>query len=450
VQRLVAWFAALSVLISTAASGAGLVVSGEIHGAIGPASASYLTRVLDAGRRAEAELIVVSIDTPGGLDTAMREMIQAILASPVPVALFVAPRGARAASAGTYLLYASHVAAMAPGTNVGAATPVAIGIGGRESPGEDKGAEDDKKPPKSGRDTMEAKAMRDAAAYLRSLAEMRGRNAEWAQKAVVESDSLSASEALKLKVIDVIATDVPDLLRQLNGRSVEVPGGKRTLALSGAGVRAIELNWKEGLLTVIANPNIALLLLMAGVYGLLIEFYVPGTALPGVVGAISLLLGLYGLALLPINVAGAALLVLGVALMVGEIFLPSFGALGIGGVAAFVAGGFLLIDAEVPGFTVSWRLLLPLAAANVAVIIGVGAFAMRARRRPSVAGAEAMVGASAEALEDFERDGWVRAHGERWRARTAVPLKRGETARIAHVDGLVLELEPSTRQGEGR
>ena len=435
-------FLAALLLLPCAAFGKTVVVA-EIRGAISPASAAYFLRALDEAKQKQADLLVLKLDTPGGLDTAMREMIQGILASPVPVATYVAPSGARAASAGTYILYASHIAAMAPGTNVGAATPVAIGIGGESG-----------KPPEDGKgralpgSAMEKKAVQDAAAYLRSLAQLRGRNAEWAEKAVREAESLSAEDAAKLKVVDLVAADLPDLLRRIDGRSVKLAEGEATLALAGAAIVTVERNWKERLLAAVADPNIALILLMLGVYGLLFEFYTPGFGVAGVIGAISLLLALYGLAMLPINAVGALLLLAGIALMAAEAFMPGFGVLGVGGIAAFVAGSLMLIDADIPGMEISLAFVLPLAAASALVLAGIGAFALRARRRPTVAGAEAMVGATAVAMEDFEREGWVQAFGERWRARSDTDIKRGAKAKIVAVDGLTLVVQPE-RKGEG-
>ncbi|MEZ5616412.1 MAG: nodulation protein NfeD [Rhodocyclaceae bacterium] len=445
-KRLLSLAAAL--LLSLPAFAATVKVA-EIHGAISPASAAYFLRALDEAQRAKADLLVLRLDTPGGLDSAMREMIQGILASPVPVATFVAPSGARAASAGTYLLYASHVAAMAPGTNLGAATPVAIGIGGDAGkPGGAKPA-DDKDDKGQGRASsggaMEKKAVHDAAAYIRSLAQLRGRNAEWAERAVREAESLSAEEALKLKVIDFIAADLPELLQKAEGRKVKLAAGEATLALSAAAVVTVERNWKERLLAAIADPNIALILMMLGVYGLLFEFYTPGFGVAGIIGAICLLLALYALAMLPINATGALLVLLGIALMATEAFVPSFGAFGIGGIFAFVAGSLMLIDADVPGLQVSLAFIVPLAAASALVLGGVGAFALRSRRRPMVAGVEAMAGGTAEALEDFAQEGWVLAFGERWHARSASPLKSGERARIVAVDGLTLVVEPEDK-----
>lgn len=422
-----------------------LVVTGELRGAVSPASAAYFERLLDEARDRKADAVVLYIDTPGGLDEAMRRMIQRILASPVPVAAFVHPSGARAASAGMYLLYASHIAAMAPGTNLGAATPVAVGGRGGERPaGNGKSGEEPAPSP------MEAKAVQDAAAYVRSLAELRGRNADWAEKAVRDADSVSASVALRLKVIDVVAADGPELLRRIDGRTVTMDGGRtQRLDLTRADVVEVEPNWKEALLARIADPNIALILLMAGVYGLLFEFYSPGLAVPGVLGGICLLLAFYGLALLPVNWVGAALVLLGVALMVSEAFVPSFGVLGIGGIVAFVAGGLMLVDPNVTGVAVSWELLVPFALLSGLAAAAAGVLAVRARRGPQVSGREAMIGATAKALEDIDGEGWVWAFGERWRARSAAPLVRGARVRVVALEGLTLVVEPID-QGEAK
>jgi membrane-bound serine protease (ClpP class) len=416
----------------------------EIQGAISPASAAYFLRALDEAQNSRADLLVLKLDTPGGLDSAMREMIQGILASPVPVATFVSPSGARAASAGTYILYASHVAAMAPGTNLGAATPVAIGIGGDAGkPAEKKAGEDENSAPSGS--AMEKKAVHDAAAYIRSLAQLRGRNAEWAERAVRQAESLSAEEAVKMKVADFVAADLPDLLRQANGRSVKLAAGVATLALEGATAAVTVPNWKERLLMAVANPNIALILMMLGVYGLLFEFYTPGFGVAGIIGAISLLLALYALAMLPINATGALLLLLGIVLMATEAFMPSFGAFGIGGIVAFTAGALMLIDGDQPGLEISLAFVVPLAATSALVLFGIGAFALRARRQPAVTGVESMTGGTVEALEDFEHEGWVLALGERWKARSETPLARGAQARIVEVQGLTLIIKPESK-----
>lgn len=428
-----------ALLLPVVASAATVKVA-EIRGGISPASAAYFLRALEDAQRARADLLVLKLDTPGGLDAAMREMIQGLLASPVPVATWVTPAGARAASAGTYLLYASHVAAMAPGTNLGAATPVAIGMG--SPPQDEKAKEKDKAP---GGSAMEKKAVHDAAAYIRGLAQLRGRNAEWAERAVREAESLSAEEALAQQVIDIVAADLDGLLRQADGRTVKLAAGEATLALAGAAIVAIGPNWQERLLMAVANPNVALILMMLGIYGLLFEFYTPGFGVAGIVGAICLLVGLYALAMLPLNAVGALLILLGIALMVTEAFMPSFGAFGIGGVVAFVAGALMLVDGDTPGLEISLAFVVPLAAASALLLGGVGAFALRSRKRPVVAGAEAMVGESAVALEAFAAEGWVWAHGERWHAKSATPLAQGARARIRAVEGLTLVVEPEEK-----
>ena len=442
------FFLAVALLLPLLAFPATVKVA-EIRGAISPATADYFLRALGEAQRARADLLVLKLDTPGGLDSSMREMIQGILASDVPVAVWVAPSGARAASAGTYLLYAAHVAAMAPGTNLGAATPVAIGIGGgkpgEEKPEKGKGEGKDDAPPGN---AMERKAVHDASAYIRSLAQLRGRNAEWGERAVREAESLSADEAVERKVADFIAADLPALLRGAEGRKVAVAGGEITLALDAAAVQTIERNWKERLLAAIADPNVALILMMLGVYGLLFEFYTPGFGVSGIIGSICLLLALYALAMLPVNAVGALLLVLGLGLMATEAFVPSFGAFGIGGIVAFVAGALMLIEGDVPGLQVSLAFIVPLAAVSALVLGGAGALALRSRRRPVVSGVEAMLGTTAEGLEAFEREGWVRASGERWRARSAAPLACGERARIVAVEGLLLVVEPEVGKGE--
>jgi membrane-bound serine protease (ClpP class) len=360
----------------------------------------------------------------------MREIIKAILASPVPVASFVAPSGARAASAGTYILYASHIAAMAPGTNLGAASPVFIG--GNEE--------------KKSADTMAKKATNDAVAYIRGFAQMRKRNAEWAEKAVREAVSLPADEALKLKVIDVVAPDVPALLK-----AVEQKFKMRT---ANAQVRQIEPDWRTNVLGVITNPSIAYILILVGAYALLFEFMNPGLVLPGVVGTIALLLALYGLHLLPVNYAGLALIFLGIGFMIAEAFFPAYGSLGIGGLAAFVVGSVMLIDEDTtfPGFDIPYALSAGVAVASAAFLLALFGMLARSRRVAVASGREQMIGASAEALEDFAREGWARVHGERWKVRlagaargAAGPVRRGERLRVQAIDGLTLQV---VREGD--
>jgi membrane-bound serine protease (ClpP class) len=388
-----------------------------VEGAIGPASADFVRRALTRAEKEKAQLVVLQMDTPGGLDTSMREMIKHILASPVPVATYVAPSGARAASAGTFILYASHHAAMAPGTNLGAASPVSVG-GSPQKDGK-----------KQEVDTMTKKVTNDAVAYIRSLAQLRGRNADWGEKAVREAVRLPAEEAVRLKVIDHVAADVPDLLKKL---------GK-----ANAPVVNVEVDWRTRILAVLTNPSVAYILILLGIYALIFEFTNPGLILPGVVGAICVLLAMYAFHLLPVNYAGLLLILLGVAFMVAEAFLPSFGSLGIGGLIAFVLGSIILIDADtVPtGFDIPYPLIGGVAAASAAFVFLVVGMAVRQRRRPVLTGREQMIGALAEALEDFEGEGWARVHGESWRVRANAPVRRGERLRVTAIDGLILTVE---------
>ena len=341
------------------------VIELTIEGVIGPATDDYVQRALDTASKQQAELVVILMDTPGGLDTAMRRIIKNIISSPIPVAVYVSPSGARAASAGTYILYASHIAAMAPGTNLGAATPVQFGGISPPSPKEKPKADEDKPKVESNSDAMKRKVINDAAAYIRGLAEMRGRNQEWAEKAVREAASLPASEALNLKVIDIIAPDMGSLLEQANGRQVEVQGHKRTIDTAGLTVIQLKPDWRSRLLGVITNPNVAYILMLIGIYGLIFEFSNPGAILPGTIGAISLLLALYSFQLLPINYAGMALILLGISLMIAEAFQPSFGILGIGGVISFVMGSIILMDTEAPGFGIDLSIIITFALISV-------------------------------------------------------------------------------------
>ena len=442
-----------------ATAAAPTVVVLNVDGAISPGTADYVVRGLKSAAEKSAELVVLKMDTPGGLDTSMRQIIKQIIASPVPVVAFVAPDGARAASAGTYILYASHVAAMAPATNLGAATPVMIGIGATPGSGEQRQNEDQKKehdkndknagakpvPAKQAAPltAMEHKLVNDASAYIRSLAQMRGRNVEWAEKAVREAVSLTASEALKLKVIEVIAPDVPDLLRQLDGRKVNVLGIERTLQLTGARIVALEPDWRSRLLSTIADPSLAYLLMLAGVFGIFFEFSNPGFILPGVIGAISLLLALFAFQVLPINYVGLVLIFLGIAFMTAEVYLSTFGVLGVGGIVAFVMGSVMLIDTDIAGYGVPWSIVVPVAVASALFIFLAVSVALKARTRPVVSGQEEMIGHSGEVLEDFDgKDGRARVHGESWRIRSRQPLQRGQEIKVVHMEGLILDVEP--------
>lgn len=429
----------------------------SINDAIGPASADYLIRGFEQAKSEQAQLVVIHLDTPGGLDSSMREIIKAILASPVPVASFVAPDGARAASAGTYILYASHVAAMAPGTNLGAATPVHIGglPGAPKDPGAPPAAPTgDKQPAPSEQDTLTRKQVNDAAAYIRSLAQLRGRNAEWAEQAVRDAVSLPANEALRLKVIDRVANDLPDLLRQLDGKTLEAAGQTVQLHTANAVLIERQPDWRTRLLAVITNPSVALILIMVGVYGLMFEFMSPGTGVGGVVGGICLLLALYALQLLPVNYAGAGLILLGVAFMIAEAFMPSFGVVGFGGIVAFVVGAVILMDTDVPGYGIALPLILFLALLSAVLLGGVLGMAMKARKRALVSGDAELIGSLATVMAVNDRDpfiGSVQAQGEQWQAQSQTPLQVGQHVRVISRKGVLLDVSAAAEtvaQGE--
>lgn len=416
----------------------------HLDGAIGPASADYLSRALDRAAKRGAPLVIMRLDTPGGLDTSMRAMIRDILASPVPVATYVSPSGARAASAGTFLLYASHVAAMAPGTNVGAATPVQIGGVPAPDQGTDKDARDKASTP---RNPMDAKAVNDAAAYIRALAELRGRNADWAEKAVREAASLSASAALREDVIDIEAKSVADLLAQAHGRIVTVGGNSITLATRGLGMEEVRPGWRTELLSAITNPNVALILMMVGIYGLIFEFMSPGFFAPGTIGAICLLTGLYALAALPVNFAGLALIALGIGLLVAEMYVASFGTLGLGGAVALMLGATILVDTDVPEFRVSWSSIAGITVASVVFMLLVARLALASRRARIVSGREDMVGVRGVVEDWGDRQGHVFVRGERWNAAGAAPLGKGQDVRVTALEGLTLHVEPEPPHG---
>lgn len=434
----------------------------RIDGPIGPATSHYISVGLDQAREQGHALVILQMDTPGGLDTSMRDIVKDILASPVPVVTFVAPQGARAASAGTYILYASHVAAMAPATNLGSATPVPIGGQPPPSPLEPEEGESDKqkadetddadqekdakpsadKPARLPDGAMERKVINDAVGYIRGLAELRGRNADWAEKAVREGANLQASAALEQKVIDLIAEDTAELLTKLDGRVLKLGASEQKLATRNLTVERLEPDWRTELLSVLTNPTVAYGLLLIGIYGLLFEGYNPGAVLPGVAGAICLLLALFAFQILPVNYAGLALIALGTMLVVAEAFVPSFGTLGVGGVIAFVIGSIMLFDTNVPGFEIALPLIGGVATAAALVLAGSVWLFNRARRRPVVTGVEQIVGTEAEALADFAETGNVRLGGEIWSARSSAPIRAGQRVRVVRMEGLLLHVEP--------
>lgn len=425
---------------------AGSIVVLTVNDAIGPANADYVVRGLTRAQTEGAQLVVIKLDTPGGLDTSMRLIIKAILANPLPVASFVAPSGARAASAGTYILYASHIAAMTPGTNLGAATPVQIGglRGTAPDPARPPAAPaTDKNSPPEPLDTLARKQINDAAAYIRGLAQLRGRNADWAEQAVRESLSLSADEALKLKVVDYVANDMADLLKQLDGKSLNVAGQMLKLSTAGAALIDHAPDWRTQLLAVITNPSVALLLIMFGVYGLIFEFMNPGSGVGGVLGGICLLLGLYALQLLPVNYAGVGLILLGLAFMIAEAFLPSFGVIGFGGVVAFVVGAVILMDTDVPGFGIPLPLIIGMALISALLLMTLVGMALKARRRALVSGDAGLVGSLTTVtglMPGLPMSGWVQLQGEKWQVQSRSPLHLGQQVRVVARTGVTLDV----------
>jgi membrane-bound serine protease (ClpP class) len=438
---LVAATASVALALSPLPAGAGennLALTISIEGAIGPATASYVKEALAKAAERRATVVVLRLNTPGGLTTSMREVIADVLASPVPVIGYVAPSGAHAASAGTYILYATHVAAMAPGTNLGAATPVQIG----GPPGFPAGKDDknDKETKESGskpKTAMTEKATNDAVALIRSLAELHGRNADWAEKAIREAASLSANAALQERVIDLMARDQSDLLKQVDGRPVEIAGETRRLATRDAVIEAIDPGWVSRFLGVITDPNVALILLLIGFYGLVFEFTSPGAVAPGIVGTICLLLGLYALNMLPINYAGLALIVIGIALLTIEAFSPTV-VVGAGGLVAFALGAVMLFKFEAPGYRLSWTVVGITTAMFAALMLAVLGSVWRARKGPMRVGAQAMRGLSAEVLDWSDNEGHVFAQGERWKARGTEAFKSGDMVEVANIVDLTL------------
>jgi membrane-bound serine protease (ClpP class) len=433
----------------------GTVTVLEINGPIGPATSHYVVHGLEGAKARGSRLVVLEMDTPGGLESSMRDIIRAILASPIPVATYVTPPGARAASAGTYILYASHIAAMAPATNLGAATPVSIG--GESQPSAPVPAPVPQGKPDGGKGgatgahgeggtegttALERKVVNDSVAYIRGLAELRGRNADWAEQAVRNAASLTASAALQQKVIDLIARDLPDLLARIDGRAVRLDGTTVKLATRNLTVVRVEPDWRTDLLAVITNPTVAYGLMLIGIWGLLLEGYNPGAVLPGVVGSICLLIALFAFQILSVNYAGLALVVLGTAMIIAEFFFPTYGSLGAGGLIAFIVGSLILFDTDVPGMHIAHSLIAALAVFGALVIAGIVYLGVRAHRSPVATGTEGMVGELAEVVAGFPGKGRVRYGGELWNARSAATLRAGDTARIVKVEGLTLWIEP--------
>lgn len=428
-----------------------------VQDAIGPATADYIIRGIEMGAQRDAEVVVLQLDTPGGLDSSMRSIIQAILQAEVPVATYVHPAGARAASAGTYILYGSHIAAMTPSTNLGSATPVQIGGGGglpgmtppQSGPeeGEDGSADADRDEesesgdaPRRGEDAMERKVLEDAVSYIRGLAERHGRNADWAESAVREGFNLGAREALERNVIDFVAEDIDDLLAQLDGHEVTVNGMARTLATADLEVVREDPDWRAELLAVITNPNIAYILLLIGIYGIIFELANPGAIIPGTIGSISLILAFFALQVMPLNYAGLALILLGIVFMIAEAFVPSFGALGIGGLVAFTAGSIMLWDD--PNLNIALPLIIGVAVSIAGFSIWVLGRFLDVRRKKPATGYEEMLGMQGTAKEDFDTTGRVWVHSELWTADTRAPVRAGQTVQVVGIDGLRLTVEP--------
>ncbi|MEA3419019.1 MAG: nodulation protein NfeD [Campylobacterota bacterium] len=408
------------------------IIKLEVRGIIGPASSSYLKEGMEVAIRQNAQMVLIELDTPGGLSTSMREMIQVITNSSLPVIVYVSPKGARAASAGTYLVYASHVAVMAPGTNLGAATPVSM----MPTPmmGDSNAS--------SSATTLEKKAINDAMAYIKSLAELNDRNITWALEAVEEAKSISAEDALRHGVIDIMAENTTELLSKLEGRSVRVSDRNITLKTKGAVIEHFEADWKTRLLSIITNPNIAYMLLLIAIYGIFFELMNPGGIFPGVIGVISGLIALYALNMIPFNYAGLLLIIVGLAFMVAEVFVSGFGILGIGGAIAFAFGSLLLFDAQTLGSGVSIPLIIAFSLVSLGFFIFVMQFILRSKSAKVVSGVEEMIGSTAEVLEITNKGYYVRCHGEIWYAESKTPLKAGQNVRVESLSGLTLYVIP--------
>lgn len=421
----------LFIMILPLFSATPMIIKLDVKGAIGPATSKYLKDGISLATSQNTQMILIELDTPGGLSTSMREMIQEILNSPIPVVTYVYPKGARAASAGTYLLYASHVAAMAPGTNLGAATPINLMPSPKISDSNS-----------SAMSTLEKKVINDSAAYIKSLAELNDRNASWAQEAVREAKSISAEDALKFGVIDLMASDTKELLSKLDGRVVSISGKNVTLKTEGAIMHNFEPDWKTRFLSIVTNPNIAYIFLLIAIYGIFFELMNPGAIIPGVIGLISGVIALYSLNMIPFNYAGLLLIVLGISFMVAEVFISGFGILGIGGVVAFSFGSLLLFDAQTLGSDISLPLIIAFSLVSLAFFILVMSVFVKSRSAKVATGMEEMLGAFAEVVESHENGYLVHCHGETWSATSKEKLMVGQRVQVVQLSGLILKIKP--------
>ncbi len=427
----------------------------ELDGAVSPATADYLIRGIETAHEDGAGLIILRMDTPGGLVTSTRDINRAILNSPVPVATFVSPSGARAASAGTFIMYASHLAVMAPGTSVGAATPVSLGGGGGLPFQDDPAADDDdatdpeneaRRSPEPSNPGM-VKAINDAVAQIRTLAEIHGRNADWGERAVRDAATLTASAAVAENVADFTARDLTELLDLAHGRVVQLDGEDFVLDTEHLSIVMLEPDWRTQLLSIIADPNVALFLMIIGFYGIVFELLNPGALFPGTIGGISLILGMFALSILPFNLAGLALIGLGLLLVLAEAFSPSFGILGIGGAVAIVTGGLFLFDSEVPGLEPSIPALAAIAITSLGFSLLIARLGWKVHKRKVTTGSADLIGAKAVVQDWSAEKGHVFVHGERWNARADHTLEKGEDVIVTGIDGLVLKVIPTNRNG---
>ncbi len=448
------FLALVTLSFSVRADGTAVVL--DLEGALGVATAEYIIGGIEQAEEEGANIVIIRMDTPGGLVSPMRDIVQSILGSEVPVVTYVSPGGARADSAGTYILLASHIAAMAPTTHLGAATPVSL-TGDDLSPGEDEAEDNDPateedtedasdeasdEPESAPSTAMERKVLNDSISYIRGLAEAHGRNADWAEDAVRHAATLTASEALEMNVIDLIADNRDELLEAINGREVQLNNEAFTIDSESLAVKMIEPNWRLKILNTIASPEIAILLLMVGLYGLMFEGYNPGAILPGVAGVICLLLAAYALQVMPVNYAGLALITVGLILIIAEAFVPSFGALGLGGIVALIFGSIMMFDSGIPGFGISITFVVTLALAMGGILLWMVSYLLRLRRRGAVSGRESILSGVGVAVEAFEGDGHIWLESESWAARSDRPVQKGQNVSIKRMDGLVLDVEP--------